>query len=205
MISRPIVVGALVGWIGGDPGSGLLLGSILEMVYLDIMPVGAAHFPDSGLAAVVGTGTLMLAGKYFGEPTAGVWLVVILVSMLTGQVGGWSITFLRQRNDFILKRVEKSLREGSLRAVTFYHVIGVSFSFLRGVSLTLILTSVFLVAVKWAVDYFPPSTDINLLAGKNLVICASLALGIRMFVSGKTFVYFVLGLGMTLTFLGFGA
>jgi mannose/fructose/N-acetylgalactosamine-specific phosphotransferase system component IIC len=205
MISRPIVVGAMIGWIGGDPASGLLLGSILELVYLDIMPVGAAHFPDSGLAAVVGTGTLMLSERHFGELTAGVWLVVILISVFTGQIGGWSIAFLRRRNDFLLEGIKKGLKEGKLWVVDFYHILGIFFSFLRGVSLTLILTSFFLVAVKWAGDFFPPSTNDQLLAGKNLIICASLALGIRMFVSGKTLVYFVLGLGLTLTFLGFGA
>ena len=188
----------------GDIRIGLFFGSIFELLYLDILPVGAARFPDSGLATVVGAGVLVLSERFFSDSSPGVWLVVILMAIITGLIGGWSIIFLRQRNSFLLEKAEASLGEGKLWAVDFYHLMGLAFSFFRGALLTFILSSVFLVGAKWFGEIFLSNAVLPLTAGRNLIICASMALGIRLFVTKKTIIYFILGAGMTLTFLGLG-
>jgi len=201
MISRPIVAGAIVGWVLGDINNGLFFGSIFELIYLDILPVGAARFPDSGLATVVGAGVLIISERLFPDQTMGIWFVATLMALVTGLIGGWSITFLRKRNNILVNKVETSLEEGELWAVNF-NVMGILFSFLRGALLTFILTSIFLMLVNWPGELFSPNTLFPLTAGRNLIICISLALGIRLFVNNKTIVYFILGAGITLTFLG---
>ncbi len=204
MASRPIVVGPLVGWLIGDLESGLLLGSILELIYLDVLPAGAAHFPDSGLAAVVGTGVLELSEKYYMKIYPGTWLVVIMIAILTAYLGGHSITFLRRRNAYLLKKVEGHLAQGRLWAVAVFQGIGLIFSFIRGWTMTLVLTAVFLAVVKWAGVSLGLAVPFPLIAGRNLIICASLALGVRLFVKSGTFIYFVFGACIALTFLRFG-
>jgi PTS system mannose-specific IIC component len=204
MISRPLVSGAMIGWLLGDPGSGLLLGSILELLYLDTLPVGAARFPDSGLATVVGTGVLILSGKYLIDPTPGIWLVVILIAIITGLLGGWSIIFVRQRNANLVKKVERDLGMGRLSTVNRYQFLGLGVSFLRGVILTFGLTALSLRIMTWTSDFLQGGIDFPSLVGRNLIICVSLALATRLFVRGKTLVYFVLRVGITLTFLGLG-
>ena len=204
MISRPIVAAPLAGWLMGDVSSGLFLGTILEVFYLDILPAGAAYFPDSGLAAVGGTGVLTLSGKYFADTSPGVWLLVLLVVICSAFIGGWSITLVRRRNDYLLRRVESSLQRGRLWVISLYQWMGLAFSFLRGLVLTFILSSLFLFGVRWSAGGFQSSIFLPLEIGPNLVLCISLALGVRLFVTGRTFIYFVLGAGITLTFLGFG-
>lgn len=44
MISRPIVVGPVVGWLTGHAGIGLELGALIELIWIGDMPVGA-HLP----------------------------------------------------------------------------------------------------------------------------------------------------------------
>ena len=44
MISRPIVVGPLVGWIAGRPDIGLEMGALIELIWIGDLPVGA-HLP----------------------------------------------------------------------------------------------------------------------------------------------------------------
>lgn len=194
----------MIGWVLGDLGSGLLLGSILELFYLDTLPVGAARFPDSGLATAVGTGVLILSGKYLIDLSPGIWLVVILIAIITGLVGGWSIVFVRERNAYLMKKVERDLGMGKLSTVNRYQFLGLCFSFLRGVILTFGLSALFLGVVTWASDFFQGGVDFPSLVGRNLIICVSLALALRLFVSGKTLVYFLFGVGVTLTFLGLG-
>lgn len=61
MASRPLVVGVLAGWVLGSPGEGAFWGAVFESVYLGVLPVGAARYPDSGLAALVGTVVVIAA------------------------------------------------------------------------------------------------------------------------------------------------
>lgn len=44
MISRPIVVGPLIGWFLGHPDIGLELGALIELIWIGDLPVGA-HLP----------------------------------------------------------------------------------------------------------------------------------------------------------------
>jgi mannose/fructose/N-acetylgalactosamine-specific phosphotransferase system component IIC len=44
MVSRPIVVGPLVGWLLGHPNIGLEMGALIEMIWIGDLPVGA-HLP----------------------------------------------------------------------------------------------------------------------------------------------------------------
>ena len=44
MLSRPLVIGPLVGWIAGHPGIGLEMGAVIELIWIGDVPVGA-HLP----------------------------------------------------------------------------------------------------------------------------------------------------------------
>lgn len=44
MFSRPIVTGPLVGWLCGQPGIGLEMGALIELIWINDLPVGA-HLP----------------------------------------------------------------------------------------------------------------------------------------------------------------
>lgn len=55
MVSRAIVVGPLVGWLLGDPGLGLAVGALVELIWVGDLPVGS-HLPlDTTLLAGVAT------------------------------------------------------------------------------------------------------------------------------------------------------
>ena len=79
MISRPMVTGALAGFILGDPFTGLLTGAILELLHLGSLPVGGARLPEPGPAAVPATAAAVLLGGGGGLALGLVW----------GVVGGW--------------------------------------------------------------------------------------------------------------------
>ena len=53
MLNRPIVEGALMGLVLGDPVTGTIIGATLEIVFLGSFPVGAAVSPDGRSAAGV--------------------------------------------------------------------------------------------------------------------------------------------------------
>ncbi|MDE2291208.1 MAG: PTS sugar transporter subunit IIC, partial [Elusimicrobia bacterium] len=51
LISRPVVVGPLVGWLLGDLAAGLVLGALVEAFCLEELPVGSVVPPNGAVAA----------------------------------------------------------------------------------------------------------------------------------------------------------
>ena len=55
MICRPIVISTLTGLVLGDPVQGVILGSVLELMFIGSFPIGAAVSPDYGSAGAICT------------------------------------------------------------------------------------------------------------------------------------------------------
>ena len=93
MVSRPLVAASLAGWIVGDPISGAALGVVLEAFHLNVLPVGAARYPEAGPAAVVAGAAYAIA-----EPTPGAMLIAISFALVWEWVAGQSVHRLRHAN-----------------------------------------------------------------------------------------------------------
>src|SRR5256886_10339265 len=78
MIARPIVAGPVAGAILGDVATGLALGVVFELFQYDVLPVGAARYPEYGPATVAavsaaqaGAGALRLGLRVLVGPPPG--------------------------------------------------------------------------------------------------------------------------------------
>ena len=60
LVSRPLVVGPVLGWAAGDPALGAALGALIELFCLEELPVGSVVPPNGAVAA--GTAVLLSAG-----------------------------------------------------------------------------------------------------------------------------------------------
>ena len=110
MLSRPIVVGPLAGLILGTPAEGVFWGAVFEAVYLGVLPVGAARYPDAGLAALVGT---VVASQGGGEETA---VYLVAMALAAGLVGDWTSGFQRRWNGRAAATVRNRVAAGDLSA-----------------------------------------------------------------------------------------
>ena len=90
MVSRPIVAGPLTGIVLGAPAEGVFWGAVIEAVYLGVLPVGAARYPDAGLAALVGTA---LAIRADGAESA---VYLVAAALAAGAIGDWTSAFQRR-------------------------------------------------------------------------------------------------------------
>ena len=66
MISRPLVAGALTGWLLGDPVTGLEVGAMLELFHLAGMPAGGSRAPETGPASVAAVTVVVSLGSGAG-------------------------------------------------------------------------------------------------------------------------------------------
>ncbi|MES1224287.1 MAG: PTS sugar transporter subunit IIC, partial [Bacteroidota bacterium] len=63
LLSRPLVLGPLVGLALGDIHQGIIIGAMLELIFLGNIKVGAAIPPDVITGGVLGTAFTIMSGK----------------------------------------------------------------------------------------------------------------------------------------------
>jgi len=111
MVSRPLVAGFVAGLIVGDPGGGLLMGVLLEFFALEVLPVGAARYPDYGLGAVVAVAAAAGAPSVLGTGLG------VGVGLIAAYLGGVGAHLVRMLNGADVVRHADLLDSGSVRAV----------------------------------------------------------------------------------------
>lgn len=144
MIARPLVAGVVAGWIAGDPMAGAAVGIVLELFALEVLPFGAARYPDYGLGAVAG------ATVAAGAPTVLGLGIAVGVGLFIAVLGELGIQTVRRLNTADLARHRTQVDAGEPAAIAALHLRGLAREAGRAVSLTAIG-----VAGAWLVHSVP--------------------------------------------------
>jgi len=132
MISRPLVAGTVAGWLVGDVEAGLRIGVVVELVALDVLPVGAVRYPDYGPA------TVAAVALGAGSP----WELSLGLSTALGLVlavlGGWSLQTVRRWNARAIQRRAAALAAGESSAIRRLQYGALLRDAARGMILTLL-------------------------------------------------------------------
>lgn len=164
MMSRPLVVGVVAGAIVGDPMAGLRVGVVLELFALDVLPVGAARYPDYG-AATIGA-VLVVAG---GPWVSGVGLGVA-TGLVIAALGGWTMPVLRRANAAAIAGRLDGLQAGDSATIRALQYAGLARDALRSGLLVVVAISAALL-----IRHLQPLGDEAALALTVAVIGAGLA------------------------------
>ncbi|MFZ2958455.1 MAG: PTS sugar transporter subunit IIC [Candidatus Ozemobacteraceae bacterium] len=134
MISQPVVAAPLTGLFLGnfaDEASaglklGLVVGTILQLVWIEQLPLGMNVPPDAALASVISVGLGFLAGRpyetYVEREVCNT--VALLVAVALGLVGRSMDIWIRRLNNAIDTWVCGRIAEGDLRSVEVGHTLG---------------------------------------------------------------------------------
>ena len=134
MLSRPLVAATVAGAVAGQPGRGLIVGAVLELVALETLPVGASRYPEWGSASVVGGAVFAL----HPEGDAASLVLAVTCALAVAFVGGESMILLRRLNGQLARAQAMPLQAGSFRSVSMLQLAGIGFDLLRGFALTVI-------------------------------------------------------------------
>lgn len=145
MIARPLVAGAVAGLLLGDPAAGFRVGVLLELFALDVLPIGAARYPDYGPA------TVAAAAVAAGSPWELSLGLAGTVGLLVSVVGGWSLQQLRRRNAEAVQRRAAALAAGESAAIRRLQYGGIARDALRSALLTAAGLAAAWVADRWLV------------------------------------------------------
>ncbi len=192
MVSRPLVVGTLTGWLVGEPHLGAAIGAVLEIYLLVSFPTGGSRFPEGATATVVAVGA---AGAGAGPEALALGVAVGLV---WGHVGGFSITGLRRFNAILVP--QEGRPAPSAGRLTLLHLTTIGLDFARGA----LVTAGGLVVGGFVVRGMSPIWPLDTAASVGLVLVgASVSLGILLRDFGGFKTHRVrLALGIALGLLG---
>lgn len=79
----PLVAGPLVGLIFGDPGTGLIIGANLQLIFLGIVGIGGATPPDTLIGGVVGI-VFAITADLDAETVVALAMPIAILGQMTG-------------------------------------------------------------------------------------------------------------------------
>ncbi len=129
MISQPIVAGPLVGWMLGDTTAGLVIGAVLELIWVLDMPVGTFVPADSTVGVVSATGIAALGGG--GHATLD--LIGFSVLLTTAMVPVTMVVdeSIRKCNSRLADRAASAPGEDAGKKLSRAHLMGLVVFFLK--------------------------------------------------------------------------
>ena len=119
MIARPLVAGPIAGAMLGDVWTGLTLGVLFEVFQYEVLPVGAARYPEYGPATVAA-----VSAAHAAAGTLGLGLGA-LVGLISGMAGGVSLHAVRRLNARAVRRATAALEAGDARVLLRLHTAAI--------------------------------------------------------------------------------
>jgi len=129
LFNRPLVAGAVAGVILNDPMAGLRIGVALELFALDVLPVGAARYPDYGAA------TIAAVALGAGQAWTAALGPSVLLGLLLAHFGGWTVVLHRRMTAWALSRAEPALHRGDPGVADRVHLFGLTADLVRSAAL----------------------------------------------------------------------
>jgi len=124
MLARPLVCAPLTGLLLGDVSTGLLIGSLLELLWIGRIPVGAAIPPDDTQMAIAAT-TLAIAMPYWTPFSGTGYAIVCLLMVLPlGRIGQPFDRLARKLNLRLIKNAEAGVEIYGSRYAARMHLLG---------------------------------------------------------------------------------
>jgi mannose/fructose/N-acetylgalactosamine-specific phosphotransferase system component IIC len=136
MFSQPLVIGPLVGFLLGDVSCGLKIGILLQLMYIWVMPIGTATFPDPATGSVVGSCGFIILSGLFPDRFNLILLVILIFVVFFNLFAGWTLIKQRQLNSKLLLRADLYAERAWIKGFNSLFFWGLSGSFFRGLVVT---------------------------------------------------------------------
>lgn len=137
LISQPVFACSIIGWLMGDPVTGMEIGAIMQMIWLNMLPVGAASFPEGNIASML-VCAIVIRFADLDMPNT-VFAVAFVYGMIVSYVGAQLTTLDRRLNTRILKWAQQAAEQADLRKLTLLDMLSIAFYLIIMVFLSFIM------------------------------------------------------------------
>ena len=189
LLSRPLVLGPLVGLVLGDLQQGIIIGATLELIFMGNIKVGAAIPPDVITGGVLGTAFAIMSGKGSAVALA----LAVPISILAEMIISGLFVFRPVLN----KKFDRYAEDGNYRKVERLHILsGLLKPVLMGV-VTLLALLLGSDVIKTFVETIPPWVHSGLQVAGNMLPALGFALLMNLMFNKTVAPYFFLGFILT--------
>ncbi|HOO90241.1 MAG TPA: PTS sugar transporter subunit IIC [Syntrophales bacterium] len=155
MISRPVVIGPLIGILLSEPLTGLIIGAFIELLWIDRSPMGLYVPPNDSVVAVLATAGAILAGKESGPPPHELMTLSILLFLPLGILVQRYDVWIIKTNEILSQRAIEFARVGDIQRLAREHMQGLIKTFV-GAFVVIFVSLVPGVAIlKWLFPILP--------------------------------------------------
>lgn len=159
MLSQPIVACSIAGILFHDLTTGVLVGIVMECLWLNQTPLGGVLYAEGRLASAI-TGITAVQLGY--EPYHPLWyymlFIILVYGILLSIIGGKIVIWNRRNNLLIINHALQNLQKGSIQSILRGHRLCLLNTFLVGGIITILfsLTGTFVtgIIISHTPDYF---------------------------------------------------
>jgi len=155
MISRPIIVAPVVGLLLGNPYAGLIIGAILELFWIDRIPIGIYIPPNDSITAALAASMAILTGQALGVVTRELMALSILLAIPCGIVAKKVDVKIVESNDHLSDQALLEAKDLNIRGIERKTYLGLAKVFLFYVVFLFILQIIFVPALIWIYPQLP--------------------------------------------------
>jgi mannose/fructose/N-acetylgalactosamine-specific phosphotransferase system component IIC len=159
LLSQPLLVGALMGLLLGDLPGGIMIGILFQLMYLWVMPIGTALFPDPGVGAVVGSSGFIMLCRLHPDRLNLNLLVIIIFVIPFSFLAGWSLIKQRQLNSRLLSRADLYAKQVKVKGFEYLFWRGLTGSLVRGVVVSCLGMLCTMILLKPLIGFFSFVSD----------------------------------------------
>jgi mannose/fructose/N-acetylgalactosamine-specific phosphotransferase system component IIC len=190
-ISQPIISGTIIGALCGDIKTGILIGSLFQLLFLANLPIGKDVPPDAQAGSIAGCGSYFIQKLIYQiEPNL---MMVFLVGILGSILGNFFDVLVRRTNEQLYYLFLRDKRK-----LIIYHLLGILTSFFRGFILFLFIFSII------SMIKFPPGIKgLNKEILVLIIIALGIANGIYLYLRKPAIYFFFAGVICALIFFIF--
>ena len=117
MISRPVVVAPLVGLLLQNPYAGLVIGALIELIWIDRLPIGTYIPPNDSIAAVSAVAIAVIAGAKLGGVTPQIIALSVLIGIPCGLIAKQVDVKIIESNNALSDQALVDAQKNDIRAV----------------------------------------------------------------------------------------
>ena len=115
MLYRPFVAGTIVGLILGEIQTGILVGALVELMWIGGISMGVVIPWNTGAIGILSAGLVILSGKFSGE--------IVVLSMALAIPYGWLFkkvdVWWRYKNKLCNRWIEEWIEKDKLNKIVF--------------------------------------------------------------------------------------
>lgn len=155
MISRPIIIAPVIGSILGDPYAGLIIGAILELFWIDRVPIGIYIPPNDSIAAAMAASTAILTSQALGIVTKELMALSILLAIPFGILAKKMDVKIIESNNILSDQALDDAKALDIRAIERKTYLGLAKVSIFYIVLLFILQLIFIPVMIWIYPKLP--------------------------------------------------